>query len=356
MEKDSILSLTLRAKQFDGRNLNEAQTKTALVQPFIEALGYDVSNPFEVVAEFTADQGTKRGEKIDYAVLVDDEPTLLIECKPLGDSLDEGKCSQLRRYFQAVQEAKVGILTNGTRYLFFSDRKSDNIMDDSPFMEIDLLNFKEQYLQELRRISKANLDIGGLLESADTLQCFRDIMITFSNEMENPSDEIIRFFVSRVYEGRITANILEYFTPIFRQVIDGYMDNRLNQRLESSKKTPKAVQVDDEARHSEIITTNTEAWGVVAVRALLHNIIETSRIYMRDQKSYCSVLLDNNNRKTICRFVNFCEFKEGDPNIGENAHVVIFNGKDGGERFPIRFVDDLAPLQKHFEAAVKNLL
>ena len=33
-------------------------TKTALVMPFINALGYDVFNPFEVAPEFTADVGT----------------------------------------------------------------------------------------------------------------------------------------------------------------------------------------------------------------------------------------------------------------------------------------------------------
>lgn len=356
MTSEDIKSLVLRAKQYVGRNLNEAQTKTALVQPFIEALGYQVSDPFEVVAEFTADQGIKRGEKIDYAVICDDAPILLIECKPAGDVLSEGACSQLRRYFQAVPEAKVGILTNGTRYLFFSDRERDNIMDDKPFMEIDLLSFNEQLFPELQRISKETLDIDGLLRSADGLQIFREFMREFSAEMENPSDDLVRFFVAKFYDGRLTAKAMEFFSPIFPQVVAGYLDERLNQRLEFSKKAPEAVRALADEKDSGAVTTNTETWGLVILRTLLHQIVDASRINMRDAKSYCAILLDDNNRKTICRFYNFCEWKNGDPNIGDNAHVIIFTGKPGGERFPVRFVDDLYPLKEQFVAAVKSFL
>ncbi len=357
MDAETVRGLTLRAKQYAGRNLNEAQTKTAIVQPFIEALGYDVSNPFEVIAEYTADQGIKRGEKIDYAVMYNDIPAMLIECKPLGAALDEGKCSQLRRYFQAVPEAKIGILTNGTQYLFFSDRNRENIMDDKPFMEIDLLTFNEQLLPEIQRLSKASFDISGILRSADTLQYFRELMLAFSKEIEEPSDDFVRFFAHKIYQSRVTSKAIEFLEPIFRQVVSGYMDERLNQRLEASKKTPEALKAEPKEKDNEIITTNTEIWGLIIVRTLLHGLIDdTARIVMRDAKSYCAILLDNNNRKTICRFYNFCEWKEEDPNIGENAHVLIFNGKEGGERFSVRFVEDMNPLKEHFSKAIKLLV
>lgn len=47
--------------------------------PFISALGYDVFNPTEVIPEFTADVGTKKGEKVDYAIKKDDKIIILIE-------------------------------------------------------------------------------------------------------------------------------------------------------------------------------------------------------------------------------------------------------------------------------------
>ena len=354
MNSENIRALSLRAKQFADRNLNEAQTKTALVQPFIEALGYDVSNPFEVSAEYTADQGTKRGEKIDYAILNDNTPIVLIECKPCMDCLDEGRCSQLRRYFQAVPQAKIGILTNGTRYLFFSDRKRENIMDDKPFMEVDLLAFNEQLLPEIQCLSKESLDMDGLLHSADALQYFNEMMHVFAKEIESPTDDFVRFFASKVYNRKIMAKTLDFFRPIFLQVIDGYLSARLNQRLEDSKRTPKVVNL-EKSENNSIITTNTEMWGLVIVRTLLHDIIDVSRVNMRDQKSYCSILLDANNRKTICRFFNFTEWKENDPNIGDNAHVVIFNGREGGERFPLQYIDDLYPLKEHLIAAVRKI-
>ncbi len=356
MNAETILSLSLRAKQYAGRNLNEAQTKTALIQPFIEALGYDVSNPFEVIAEFTADQGTKRGEKIDYAIIKDNAPIILIECKPCGAALDEGKCSQLRRYFQAAPDAKIGILTDGTRYLFFSDRKRENIMDDRPFMEINLLNFNERHLPELQRLCREGLDIDGVLKSADRLQYFHELMREISQEMENPSEEFARFFCSRVCrQKKLTAKALEVLEPIFRQAMEAYLDDRINRRLEDSKSSPKGISAAT-APDDGIITTNTETWGLVIVRTLLHEVVDSARICMRDQKSYCSILLDDNNRKTICRFYNFAEWQPEQPNIGDNAHVVIHNGKPGGERFLLQYVDDLYPLKEHFVAAVKALL
>jgi hypothetical protein len=286
--------------------------------------------------------------------LRNDTPIILIECKPLGDPLDSGKCSQLRRYFQAVPDAKIGILTNGTRFIFFSDLNRENIMDDNPFMEIDLLAFNEQLLPELQRLSKESFDIGGILRAADYLQCFSNFMRVLSAEIENPSDDFVRFFTAKIYPGRITNKALEFFSPVFRQVIDGYIEERINQRLEESKKSPKALNIESK-KESRITTTNTEMWGLVIVRTLMHQVIEAWRIRMRDAKSYCAINLDDNNRKTICRFYNFCEWDWGDPNIGENAHVVIFNGKPGGERFDVKVVDDLYPLKEHFVAAIKIL-
>jgi hypothetical protein len=353
MDAETVRNLSLRAKQYSGRNLNEAQTKTTLVKPFISALGYDIHNPFEVSAEFVADKGTKRGEKIDYAILRDNVPAILIECKALGATLDEGKCSQLRRYFQAAPDAKIGILTDGIRYMFFSDINRENIMDDKPFMEIDLLAFNEQRLPELQRMTRASFDIDVILRAADSLQCFREFLREFSAEIEMPSNDFIRFFASRLHQGRVTAKALEFYAPIFRQAVDEYFNERLNQRLESSKKSSCATRAESDDKSSEITPTNTEMWGLVIIRTLLYQAMDSARIFMRKSKSYCAIILDDNNRKTICRFYNFCEWRDGDPNIGDNAHVVVFSGKVNGEKFPVRFIDDLYPLKEQFMTAAR---
>lgn len=55
----------------------EEATKNALIMPFITALGYNVFNPTEVTPELHADVGLKKGEKVDYAILVDGKPAIL---------------------------------------------------------------------------------------------------------------------------------------------------------------------------------------------------------------------------------------------------------------------------------------
>ncbi|MCI5139368.1 MAG: hypothetical protein D3922_13380 [Candidatus Electrothrix sp. AR1] len=81
---DKIKELAVRIpKQIEHIQTEEA-TKNAFIMPFISALGYDIFNPMEVIPEFTADIGTKKGEKVDYAIKKDDDIIILIECKWCG--------------------------------------------------------------------------------------------------------------------------------------------------------------------------------------------------------------------------------------------------------------------------------
>ncbi|RJP35803.1 MAG: hypothetical protein C4547_08835 [Phycisphaerales bacterium] len=117
---DRLRELALRLpKQLPHLSTEEA-TKTALVMPFIGALGYNVFDPMEVMPEFTADVGMKKGEKVDYAILRNGQPIILFECKWSGCNLDEQRASQLYRYF-SVTPARLGVLTNGVEYRFYSD-------------------------------------------------------------------------------------------------------------------------------------------------------------------------------------------------------------------------------------------
>lgn len=113
---DRINELAARIpKQLDYCTTEEA-TKNALVLPFINALGYDIFNPTEVLPEFTADVGIKKGEKVDYAILQNGKPIMLFECKWSGADLSKAHVSQLYRYFNVVPDVRFGILTNGIRH------------------------------------------------------------------------------------------------------------------------------------------------------------------------------------------------------------------------------------------------
>ena len=120
---DEIKALATRIPDLLEFIQTEEATKTALVMPFVRALGYNTEDPREVVPEFIADVGDRKGEKVDYAILKDGKPVMLIECKAAGANLDEEDVSQLFRYF-AVSKSRFAVLTNGVVYRFHPSSNS----------------------------------------------------------------------------------------------------------------------------------------------------------------------------------------------------------------------------------------
>jgi hypothetical protein len=136
--KDLIKQLSEKIEKVKENLQTEEATKNALIMPFLQALGYDIFNPLEVVPEFTCDIGTKKGEKIDYAILKDDKPVVLIECKHWQQNLNLHD-NQLLRYFN-VSNAKFGVLTNGIIYKFYTDLETPHKMDEKPFLEVHFVS------------------------------------------------------------------------------------------------------------------------------------------------------------------------------------------------------------------------
>lgn len=199
-----IKRLSMRFSQMDRGSIEtEEATKTAMVMPFIMALGYDVFNHEEVVPEFTADYGVKKGEKVDYAIKIKGKPAILFECKANGDQLDISRCSQLSRYF-ANSDARIGVLTDGTTYKFYTDLEQPNKMDQRPFMIFDFLAVDEQLIPELKKLHKSNFDLETTLSTASELKYTREIKKIFAAETESPSEDMVRLFTSRLGVGRFT--------------------------------------------------------------------------------------------------------------------------------------------------------
>lgn len=153
---DQLKQFSKRVESMKDSIQTEEATKTAIIMPFFSMLGYDVFNPQEFVPEFTADVGIKKGEKVDYAIIRDGQPVILIECKSISENLDRHD-SQLFRYF-GTTTAKFAILTNGIIYRFYTDLDSPNKMDDDPFLTINILDVRENQVPELKKFSKSVFD------------------------------------------------------------------------------------------------------------------------------------------------------------------------------------------------------
>lgn len=294
----------------------EEATKNAFVMPFIASiLGYDVFNPMEVIPEFTADVGVKRGEKVDYAIVRDGEVQILIECKTSQSTLKLENASQLFRYF-GTTNARLAVLTNGVVWQFYTDLDAPNKMDSKPFLVLDLLDIDETLIPEIQKLSKESFDLDSIINAAEELKYVGAIRREIAAQFREPSDEWTKFFTTRVYEGSFTAKVREQFTELVHKASKQFLTEQVNDRLKTALgvgvtapapsdpveevSSQHAAEADLE-RDTEIETTLEELEGYQIGKAIGCSEIKPNRIVHRDQKSYFAILLDDNNRKPIAR-------------------------------------------------------
>lgn len=308
--KDQIKLLGERVVKLKDSIATEEATKNAFIMPFIQALGYDVFNPLEVVPEYVTDIGTKKGEKIDYAIFKDNTPTILIECKHWAQNLHLHD-GQLLRYFH-VSKAKFGILTNGINYRFYTDLMEPNKMDEKPFLEFNIHELKDNQVDELKKFHKSYFDAESITNTASELKYTNELKHLIQMELSNPTPEFVKHFARQVYPSVITAKVLEQFTNLTKKSVQQHISDIITERLktalnkedEEAAKEQEALQAEAEqlkAESNKVITTEEELEGFLIVKTILRQKIAASRISFRDAQSYFVILLDDNNRKTICR-------------------------------------------------------
>ena len=282
----------------------EEATKMSMIIPFFQLLGYDVFNPSEFCPEYTADVGIKKGEKVDYAILINDQPEILIECKWCGESLTKHG-SQLFRYF-STSPAKFAILTNGLTYQFFTDLDEANKMDLTPFLEINIDNLKDAQINELKKFSKEVFDKDNIFSTASELKYSTLIKGLLSQDLDAPSDDFVRYVLSGVYGGPKTQKVIDKFKPIVKKSFNGFINDLVNQKI-SSALTPEDIEsssdipLETDTAKSKIITTEEEIEAFYIIRGILAGTISVDEVVYRDTESYFGILFQDNNRKPICR-------------------------------------------------------
>lgn len=345
---ERIAALSQRISKLKDSVETEEATKNAFIMPFISSLGYDVFDPSEVIPEFTADVGVKKGEKVDYAIKRNGRIAILVECKPCRGELNKNHTSQLYRYF-SVTEARFAVLTNGIKYWFYTDLDEPNKLDEKPFFEFDMLNFRPAQIEELSKFCNENFDVDTILATASDLKYRSLIMREFAAEIDTPCDELCRMLVGRVYDGKLTANVMGKFAPLVSRAIKDTVRELVNQKLSSAidDSSKSALPMTAEAPKDvgsgapidetgivgvdDIVTTAEEIDAFNIVRAIVRAVIPVERVYMRDAKSYCAILLDDNNRKRLCRFY----FNR------TNKYLILFDQDKNEERFSIETLDDI---------------
>jgi len=326
--QEKLKVLSKRTDSIKDNILTEEATKTSLVMPFFQILGYDIFNPAEFTPEFIADVGIKKGEKVDYAIMSNNAPVILIEAKSVNETLQKHD-SQLFRYF-GTTAAKFAILTNGIIYRFYTDLEEKNKMDTSPFFEFNLLELKDSAIQELSKFRKDSFDLEKIFNTASELKYLGKIKSFLNQQSEIPSEEFVKFLVSQVYDGIKTKNTIEKFEPIVKKGFKQFINELVNEKLNAALKTTveedrqeiinteiAATIESDEVKEPLVSTTEEEIQGYAIVKVILAEILDPDRVYYRDNQSYFNVLIDNSIRKWVVRLYletskKYIEFNDDD--------------------------------------------
>lgn len=360
---DGLAALAKKIRDTGTAIETEEATKNALIMPFISnVLGYDIFDPAEVVPEFTADVGVKRGEKVDYAIFRDGKVQMLVECKKIGDTLDLKYASQLFRYF-AVTEARIAILTNGQEYHVYTDSDMPNRMDEKPFLVFDLLDVDRTLVPELQKLSREAFDLESVTSAAEELKYISGIRRIIATEVKDPSDDWVKFFVNRLYEGRTTQRIVDQFRPLVTKALNQYVGDQVNDRLKTALGDDSGAGAGAAGQQAELAgtttapsqqgasvetdsdTTDEELEGFNIVRAIACSEVAPERIAHRDGKVYFAILLDDNNRKPIIRL---------HLNSKTKKFVTTFEANKEGTRHDINSVVDIYRMSDQIRQAIKN--
>lgn len=345
---DDLKDFSARIVSLKDTIQTEEATKMSLVVPFFQLLGYDVFNPVEFCPEYTADVGIKKGEKVDYAIMINNEPTILIECKWCGDNLEKHS-SQLFRYF-STSPAKFGILTNGIVYRFYTDLDEANKMDLTPFLEINLQDLREPLVNELKKFSKEAYDKENIFSTASELKYSNSIKDTLRKLFDEPTDDYIRFILNSIYTGQKNQKIVDKFKPIIKKASNGFINDIVNQKISSAltpndeeQKNETEISETNETATSKIVTTPEELEAFYIVRGILAGTVPIEDVVYRDTESYFGILYKDNNRKPICRI-----------NLDKRQKQIMIPDQDKNfKRYYISSLNDLYTYKEKLIESVK---
>lgn len=356
---DQIKQFSKKADSIKDSLQTEEATKMSLIVPFFAMLGYDVFNPEEFVPEYTADVGIKKGEKVDYAIVQDGNPVILIEAKWCGENLNKHS-SQLFRYF-GTTTAKFAVLTNGLIYKFFTDLDDPNKMDEIPFLEIDILNPKEAKIAELKKFHKSNFNLDEIFSTASDLKYSNEFKNIFSQELQNPSDEFTKLFLYRTYSGRQTQGVVDKFKPVLKKALNNYISELMNDKIkaalgtnedvapkteENNSNTVDDILIEEHDKSLDIVTTDEELEAYFIIKNMLKDIVPISDITYRDTISYINILYKDNGRKWICRLI-----------LKDNKKVLVLPNEDKSqEKIVINNIYDLEQYQEQLKDILKRYI
>lgn len=295
---DKLKEFSVRISKIKSTIYTEEATKTSAVLPFFQLLGYDIFNPLEFVPEYIADTGTKKGEKVDYAIIKNSEPIIIIEVKAINTDLNTKHINQLFRYF-TVTKARFGILTNGIIYKFYSDLEETNKMDLTPFFEINLLDLKENSISELKKFQKECFDTKNILGSASELKYTSLLKNAIKEQFNEPSEQFVRALIKNIYSGVKTQAVIDKFKELVIVAMNDYISELLNEKI----KTAISTSVSQESPETNPGIHKEYSFLPEEIETLdfIKNMLNVNNVSYKKTSRYAYMHIADSSYKWICR-------------------------------------------------------
>lgn len=321
--KERLVEHSKRALGLVGRVENEAAARMFLIMPFLQLLGYDPTNPDEIVPEADASFSDKFKNKVDYAIYQNNEPVIAIETKKVG-ALSEGTRGELKGYFNAMPSVKLGILTDGLIYQLYSDISRENMMDDQPFIVIALEEIAQgriadSVIDALLKLRKGVFNPENVGKDAQRKLYINAYLVALDKSFKAPQKQFVGVLMDLAgIEGNKTAKLVEEQTAVMLEAMSAFFDKKLLERAgfadrgdlvrvpegetvlemdSTDKPDAEKDQVNTELADSGINTTETEMQVFDYVKRRLSFLIdrddqlfrELDNVFMKDRKTTLNV-------------------------------------------------------------------
>lgn len=333
----------------DQLQTTEAATKQWIINPFIKALGYNPNNPDEVVPEFHTDVGIKKKDKVDYAIMRDGQPLMIMECKCYGSDLDNAHRNQLYRYF-GTTDTRMAILTNGLDFWVFSDLEESNKMDLKPFLTFKLTHvdlMKKNLISRIKLLTKAEFNYPRLVHIGRRLKAENEAYEWFDQQSTDPSDSFVKFVLKEVTQKRATSKAVKQYKSIVQKTLAKFFEDKTINTIQSFYES-KVQQDEDSADEQplKIETTKEELEGVYTIKGIIQKWTGPGRICYKDNQSYLAIFLDQKIRKTVCRLYF---------NSLTKKYIEVKNSVGEWERHDITTSHDLYELEEVLKNSVESI-
>lgn len=273
---------------------NEQATKMSLIGPFFTMLGYDLTDPRECIPEYKADFGKERSTKpIDWAFLHSGNFAFFVEAKEVGRKLS-GFDEQLADYFAKDPNVKLGILTNGAHWRFFTDVVNSNVMDREPFATWDVFNDSQPPFDVITLLQKSQFN-PELIRAYAQRQRAQSLLVSELSRLLEPASEFTKLAIANIETRNLTQAVTESWKSIVASALNEWARQRM---LTAALERPDTTAADVKSEASRIETTQEELDAFEVVKNLLG---ESLPVAFEDSAAYFKIHIIDRRTWVIAR-------------------------------------------------------